>query len=98
MKAPRRLLLLEDNPYDALILKRSLSSEWPNCQIEHVHKQAEFAAALNQGNVDLILSDYFNPGFHGLKALALAREHCPDVPFLFVSGTIGDEIAVESLR
>jgi len=98
MKAPRCLLLLEDNPVDAQLLKRSLSSEWPECKVAHVSTRAEFAAALNESCVDLILSDYFLPGFHGLKALELAREQCPDVPFLFVSGAIGDEIAVESLR
>ena len=79
MKTPRRLLLLEDNLFDAGLLKRSLSSEWPDCKVEHVHAQAEFVAVLNEGCVDLILSDYFIPGFHGLKALALARERCPDV-------------------
>jgi PAS domain S-box-containing protein len=92
------LLLLEDNPSDAILFKRGLSLEWPNCQVEHVCQRADFAAALNQANLDLIVSDYRLPGFDGLEALALARARRPDVPFLFVSGAIGDEIAVESLK
>src|SRR5258707_11120562 len=98
MKSPRRLLLLEDNPDDAQLLKRSLSIEWPDCHVEHVRKREEFAAVLNEGWVDLILSDYNIPAFHGMEALALARERCPEVPFVFVSGAIGDEVAVESLK
>jgi PAS domain S-box-containing protein len=98
MKAPRRLLLLEDNPFDAQLLKRTLSLEWPDCQVVHVNKEAAFAAALDPANLDLILSDYRLPGFDGLHALTLARERCPEVPFLFVSGAIGDEVAVESLK
>jgi len=98
MKSPRRLLLLEDNPIDAQLVKRKLLSEWPHCQVDHVNNGADFAAALSQASVDIILSDYSVPGFHGLKALELARKSCPEVPFVFVSGAIGDEIAVESLR
>src|SRR5262249_34183359 len=60
--------------------------------------KASFVKALPQGGFDLILSDYFIPGFDGLSALAMARQQCPDIPFIFVSGAIGDEVAVESLR
>src|SRR5207245_11738531 len=57
-----------------------------------------FRAALEQKVCDLILSDYSVPGYDGPSALALAREQCPDIPFLFVSGRIGDEVAVECLK
>ena len=60
--------------------------------------KAGFEAAVKEGSFDLILSDYMVPGFPGPAALALAREQCPEVPFLFVSGAIGDEVAVESLK
>jgi CheY-like chemotaxis protein len=56
-------------------------------------RQVDFAAALNEDCVDLILSDYNLPCFHGLEALELARERCPEVPFLFLSGSINDDVA-----
>ncbi len=98
VKAPRRLLLLEDYPDDAELLRRSLAIEWPDCEIVLLSTEGGFRAALQQKGCDLILSDYSLPGFDGLAALAVARQECPEVPFLFVSGAIGDEIAVESLK
>jgi len=95
---PRRLLVLEDCLDDAELLRRSLSAEWPECEIVHVSTEAGFKTALEQGGCDLILSDYSLPCFPGLSALAVARERCPEVPFLFVSGAIGDGVAVESLK
>src|SRR2546425_301595 len=95
---PRRLLVLEDCLDDAELLRRSLSAEWPECEIVHVSTEVGFKTALEQGSCDLILSDYSLPCFPGLSALAVARERCPEVPFLFVSGAIGDEVAVESLK
>src|SRR5260370_32729974 len=98
MRPPERLLLLEDNECDAELLRRSIRAEWPNCDLLRVSSKSGFEAALNEGNFDLILSDYMVPGFPGPLALALALERCPDVPFLFISGAIGDEVAVESLK
>jgi PAS domain-containing protein len=62
-----------------------------------VESREEFVAALNE-DIDLILSDYTMPGFSGREALLLAHEKRPDVPFLFVSGTIGEDAAVEALK
>jgi PAS domain S-box-containing protein len=98
MSAPKRLLLLEDNDIDEMLLRRKLTAEWPKCEIVCVTSETGFEAALKAGGFDLILSDYMVPAFPGLVALALARERCPDVPFLFVSGAIGDEVAIESLK
>src|SRR5260370_1371420 len=98
MKAPKRLLLLEDNPTDAELLRRSLAKERPQCELIQVSNGEHYTAALQKGGFDLILSDYRVPGFEGPEALAVARQHCPTVPFLFVSGAIGDEVAIESLK
>jgi two-component system sensor histidine kinase/response regulator len=98
MKEPRRLLLLEDDPFDAQLLRRTLSARWPNCEIVEVDSERGFQENLTAGGFDLILSDYCVAGFHGLSALALAQQQCPHVPVIFVSGAIGDEIAVESLK
>ncbi|GJE03079.1 Sensor histidine kinase RcsC [Methylobacterium isbiliense] len=57
-----------------------------------------FAAAAGERRHDLILADYVLPTFDGLSALAHARAHCPEVPFVFVSGTLGEEVAVEALK
>lgn len=80
------------------MIVRNLASEFPKCEVVRVENEAAFAAALSAGGFDVILSDYVIPGFSGMAALALARERCPEVPFLFVSGAIGDEVAVESLK
>jgi PAS domain S-box-containing protein len=98
MKYPRRLLLLEDAPDDAELLRRHLSAEWPSCEVVTVRTRADFEHALRHGSFDLILSDYVVPGVGGLAILSLARQLAPSVPFLFVSGAIGDEVAVESLK
>ncbi|EEF57525.1 multi-sensor hybrid histidine kinase [Pedosphaera parvula Ellin514] len=68
------------------------------CAITHVKTQREFEAALKTGRFELILSDYSLPAFDGLSALALVRKECPETPFIFVSGTVGEEQAVESLK
>src|ERR1044071_4218382 len=98
MRPPERMLLLEDNECDAELLRRSIKAEWPNCDLVRVSNKSGFETALNENCFDLILSDYMVPGFPGLAALALAREKCPHLPFLFISGAIGDEVAVESLK
>src|SRR5437016_9485089 len=98
MRPPKRLLLLEDNECDAELLRRSIRAEWPNCDLVRVSSKSGFEAALNGPKFDLILSDYMVPGFPGPLALSLALERCPDVPFLFISGAINDEVAVESLK
>ena len=94
MKYPRRLLLLEDAPDDAELLRRHISAEWPACEVVTARARADFEQALRRGPFDLILSDYVLPAFGGLAALGLARQICAEVPFLFVSGAIGDEVAV----
>jgi two-component system, cell cycle sensor histidine kinase and response regulator CckA len=92
------ILHLEDSPNDAELIQRALRREWPECAVKQVATAEEYAAAVAAGGFDLILSDYSIPGFDGLTALAHARQRCPGVPFLFLSGMIGEERAVDALK
>jgi PAS domain S-box-containing protein len=92
------LLHLEDSDTDAEIMAMLIRREWPKCAIRHVATAVEYEQALDQGGFDLILSDYSLPGFDGLSALAMARARFPQTPFVFLSGTIGEERAVEALK
>jgi PAS domain S-box-containing protein len=98
MRPPLRILSLEDDPKDAELVQALLEAEEVVCEVTRVETQAEFAAAVEQGHIDLILADYTLPSFDGLSALKLALGKCPDVPFIFVSGTLGEEVAVEALK
>src|SRR5450756_1154756 len=98
MKTTLRILNLEDNEADAELNQAMLSARWPDCELMRVDNREEFAVALEQGGFDLILSDYTMPGFDGRQALMLAHEMCPETPFLFVSGTIGEDTAIEALK
>src|SRR6218665_935782 len=92
------LLHLEDSPTDGELIAILIRREWPACDIRHVSTATEYRDALEQGGFDLILSDYSLPGFDGLSALAMAPPPFPEAPFLFLSGTIGEERAVEALK
>ncbi len=97
MKKPIKVLLVEDNEGDAELLKRMLKKGdyVPNCR--RVETQAEFVAALDEQSWDLILCDYRLPGFSGMRALSIFNERVLDIPFIFVSGTMGEEIAVDTM-
>lgn len=92
------ILHLEDSDTDAELSHKTIRREWPECSIVHVTGMEDYTAALRDARYDLILSDYSIPGFDGLSALAEARNTCPQIPFLFLSGTIGEERAVEALK
>ena len=98
MKTPLRLLHLEDDPVDAELITTTLMEGNIPCQSQLVDTRQAFVAALKEGRMDLILADYSIPGFDGMTALTLARQHCPDVPFLFVSATIGEELAIDAMH
>lgn len=93
-----RILHLEDDPADAELIRVRLKAMDIACAIERVATKADFLARLEQQCFDLIISDYTLPGFDGRSALGIARQKCPEVPFIFVSGTIGEEVAVDSLK
>jgi PAS domain S-box-containing protein len=98
MKTALRILNLEDNEADAELNQAMISARWPQSKLVRVDSRAQFLAQLETRQFDLILSDYTMPGFNGLEALGLAREKSPDTPFLFVSGTIGEDAAIEALK
>lgn len=92
------LLHLEDSTNDAVLLQDLVQRELPQCNIRTVATKKDFEAALEQGGIDLIMSDYSMGGFDGLSALEIAHERHPEIPFIFVSGTIGEERAIDALR
>jgi len=92
------ILILEDVATDAELLKDELSEAGISFHERCVATKASFLKALDDFRPDLILSDYSLPSFNGLSALKIAREKCPEVPFIFVSGALGEELAIELLK
>ncbi|MHB8337752.1 MAG: ATP-binding response regulator [Ignavibacteriaceae bacterium] len=97
MKSKITILHLEDNIYDAELIEYILSSNNLNPVIKRVDKKEEFINSIEHGTYDLIISDNTLNNFTGLEALELINERNIETPFIFVSGTIGEEIAIESL-
>jgi diguanylate cyclase (GGDEF)-like protein/PAS domain S-box-containing protein len=93
-----RVLLTEDVAADAELEVRELRRAGLRFTHRVVDRQDSFEAALREFAPDVILSDFSMPGFDGMAALALARELAPDTPFVFVSGTIGEEYAIRALK
>ena len=93
-----KILHLEDNARDAALVRDVLLLDWPGCAIRVVANRPDFTAALAEGGWDLIISDYQLPGFNGLEALQMVRERAPEIPFIFFSGTLGEERAIEAVR
>jgi two-component system cell cycle sensor histidine kinase/response regulator CckA len=92
-----RILHVEDNLNDAQLISRLIKSAGLSARITLARDKEEFLEAIHQPH-DLILCDYSLPGFHGRDALELAKRKCPQAPFIFLSGTLGEEAAVESLK
>jgi len=95
---PIRVLIVEDEAFEAEFSSRQLHAEGIAHVMQRVQTEAEMRAALRDFQPAIILADFNLPRFDGLSALELARESAPDVPFIFVSGTIGEERAIEALR
>jgi PAS domain S-box-containing protein len=93
-----QLLYLEDDLADVELLQGALQADGLACDITRVDTECGFLAALQQDGFDLILADYTLPSFDGLSALRMARRQKPDLPFIFVSGTMGEETAIEALK
>jgi two-component system cell cycle sensor histidine kinase/response regulator CckA len=93
-----RILHLEDNANDVALVHSFLEGGGFTCQTTIVQTRPDFVAALERGETDLVISDFDLPAFDGLSALDLTRAKCPGVPFILVSGTLGEEQAIESLK
>src|SRR5215813_12301741 len=98
MNPPVAILLLEDDPNDAGLVEECLQADHLTCRITRVENRSDFLAALESGEFDLILSDHKLPAYDGLSALNLTLSVRPDIPFIFVSGTLGEEAAIEALK
>src|SRR5262245_16708379 len=96
--SPLRILHLEDDRSDAELVQAVLETEGLISHVTRVETLADFVASLEQGGFDIILADYTLPSFDGLSALKIARAKCPDVPFIFVSGTLCEDVAIETLK
>ncbi len=98
VKKELRILVLEDVPADVTLIDHELREAGIAFQVKRVETREEFARELEQEPPDVILSDHGLPAFDGFSALALARTKCPEIPFIFVTGSMGEELAIESLR
>ena len=95
---PLRLLQVEDTEDDAALVQLALSRAGYDVLARRVDSAEGLRRELHQSEWDLVIADYTMPGFSGTKALAIVREQHPDLPFIFVSGTIGEDTAVAAMR
>jgi len=93
-----RIVHLEDDPRDCELIAKRLAAEGLDCEIIQARTRSELEAALAGPNVELVLCDYTLPSCSGIQAFETTRNLRPELPFVFVSGTIGEERAVDSLR
>ncbi|HEX4325685.1 MAG TPA: EAL domain-containing protein [Burkholderiales bacterium] len=98
MRQQISVLMVEDSKKDAELALRELKRAGLDCVGRRVDTDSDFRSALYSMKPDIILSDFSMPRFDGMSALALAWELCPDVPFIFLSGTIGEEYAIRALK
>jgi signal transduction histidine kinase/CheY-like chemotaxis protein len=96
--SPLRILLLEDDTHDAELIQELLEADHFVCEVTRVQTRAEFVAGLENTGINLILADYKLPSFDGLSALKLALDARTDLPFIFVSGSLGEEVAIEAVK
>ena len=98
MSTPLRLLIIEDSEDDALLLERELTKNGYDLNCERVDTPEAMKEALATKTWDLVISDFVMPHFSGLDALRIVKESAIDIPFIIVSGMVGEEIAVEAMR
>src|SRR5216117_148271 len=98
MTEPLRILLAEDSESDAELIQRELKRGGLDFQSRRVQTEADFRRELDEFRPHLVISDFSMPQFNGRKALAIARESRGDIPFIFISGTIGENVAVDMMK
>jgi nitrogen-specific signal transduction histidine kinase/DNA-binding response OmpR family regulator len=98
MNAPLRILFVEDNEDDVALLLRALRSGGFEPTSQRVDSADALRHVLRNEEWDVVISDYSMPRFNGMQALAIHRESASDIPFILVSGTVGEDIAVESIK
>lgn len=98
LQASLRCVLLEDDAHDAELIELELARDGLDIELQLVASESDFKAALAPNAPDVVLADYTLPGFDGLAALKIVQKLCPDVPFIFVSGSLGEERATEALK
>src|SRR5258705_11817726 len=98
MNKSLRILHLEDDPDFSALVRALLEKEAIQVELALVSTRGEFETAVTRQDFDVILADYLLPDYNGIEALRCARQQCPQIPFLLVSGTIGEQAAIESLK
>jgi len=93
-----QFLLLEDKLHDTEAIQGMLTDSGINYELLQVNTRADFVTALKTQVFDLILATYAMPGFDGITALEIVTKLRPDVPFIFVSASLGEEVAIEALK
>src|SRR2546426_2105078 len=93
-----RMLMVEDSEDDAELLAHELRRAGFALEFERVDNAATLEAALDRSTWDVIIGDNSMPGFSGTEALALVRSRGLDIPFIFVSGTMGEDLAADALE
>src|SRR5580693_10336372 len=96
--AALRVLLVEDQPIDAELCVQELTKAGFEVRVDRVDTEEQFAVRLGSQEYDIVISDYGIPGWSGLDALRLLKKTGKDIPFILVTGTIGEEAAVELMR
>lgn len=95
---PLRILHLEADPKDAVLVKETLGVEGVNCAMTWVRNRDDFIAALEHGGIDLVLSDVSPPPFDEMSAVTMVRARWPSIPLIFVCATTGEKLAIELLK
>jgi len=98
MKNTIRILLIEDVAADAELIKHALHQAGLIFHCQRVDTRADFLRELGHHPPDVIIADHGLPAFDGFSALAVAKERCPDTPFIFVTGALGEEMAIDSFQ
>jgi len=93
-----KVLILEDSIHDLELIREQLSDAGYKLDITHVENEVKFRSSLLENSYDIILSDFQLPGFNAFGSLQISNEICPEVPFICVSGSIGEETAIELLK